>query len=66
MMDEQLEKSIKNNIKLRTYNGMHIMQLAICAVLIKFKNLKNAAYFCSSGKLSSAARDARYSSTEHN
>ena len=31
----------KNNIKLQTYNGMHIMQLGTCAVLIKFKNLKN-------------------------
>ena len=45
MMDEQLEKSIKNNIKLRTYNGMHITQLGTCAVLITFKNLKNTVYF---------------------
>ena len=47
MTDEQLVKSGKNNIKLRTYNGMHITQLGTCTVLIKFKNLKkkNAAYF---------------------
>ena len=45
MMEEQLEKSIRNNIKLKTYNGMHITQLGTCVVLIivqKFK--KNAAY----------------------
>ena len=43
------------------------MQLGTCAVLIKFKNLKKIMHiFCSSGKWSSAARDARYSSTQHN
>ena len=51
MMDEQLEKSMKNNIKLRTYNGMHITQYGMYAVLIKFKNVKKTpCIFCSSRK----------------
>ena len=37
---EQLKKSIKSNIKLKTYNGMQIEQLGMCVVTIKFKNLK--------------------------
>ena len=44
---------------------MHIMQLGTCVVLIKFKNLM-LHIFCSSGKWSGTARDARYSSTRHN
>ena len=35
---EQLKRSIKSNIKLKTYNGMQIEQLGMCAVTIKFKN----------------------------
>ena len=38
MPEEQLEGSIKGNIKLKTYNRTHITQLGTCAVLIKFKN----------------------------
>ena len=38
--EEQLKSSIKSNIKLKTYNGMHIEQLGTCTVTIKFKNLK--------------------------
>ena len=45
MTEEQLEKSIKNNIKLKTYKGMHITQLATCVVSIKFKNLKKCCIF---------------------
>ena len=37
---EQLKRSIKSNIKLKTYNGMQIEQLGMCAVTIKFKDLK--------------------------
>ena len=40
---DQLKKSVKGNIKLKTYNGTHIMQLGMCVVQIKFKNVtKNA------------------------
>ena len=35
---ETARKVFKNNIKLKTYNGMHIMQLGTCVILIKFKN----------------------------
>ena len=35
---EQLKRSIENNIKLKTYNGMQIEQLGTCTVTIKFKN----------------------------
>ena len=37
---EQLKRSIKSNIKLKTYNWMQIEQLGTCAVTIKFKDLK--------------------------
>ena len=40
MTEEQLKRSMKGNIKLKTYNGTHIMQLGTYAVLVKFKNLK--------------------------
>ena len=40
---EQLKKSIKNYIKLCTYNRTSIMQLGTCAVFIKFKNIRK---FC--------------------
>ena len=36
---DQLKRLVKGNIKLKTYNGTHIMQLDICAVQIKFKNV---------------------------
>ena len=42
---EQLKRSIKGNIKLKTYNGTHIQQLGMCAVTIKFKNLKKQCVF---------------------
>ena len=38
MSEEQLQGSIKGNIKLTTYNGTHITQLGTCTVSIKFKN----------------------------
>ena len=37
---EQLKRSIKSSIKLKTYDGMQIEQLGTCMVTIKFKNLK--------------------------
>ena len=37
---EQLKRSIKSNIKLKTCNGMEIEQLGMCVVTIKFKNFK--------------------------
>ena len=37
---EQLKRSIKSNIKLKTYNGMQIEQLGTCMATIKFKNFK--------------------------
>ena len=43
--EEQLKRSIKGNVKLKTYNGMHIMQLGTCAVHIKLKNLKKRCIF---------------------
>ena len=32
MTEKQLKRSIKCNIKLKTYNGTHIMQLGTCVV----------------------------------
>ena len=45
MSEEQLKRSVKGNIKLKTYNGMHITQLGNCAVHIKFKNVKKRCVF---------------------
>ena len=45
MSKEQLKKSVKGNIKLKTYNGMHITQLGTCEVHIKFKNVKKRCIF---------------------
>ena len=42
---EQLKSSIKNNIKLKTYNGMKIEQLGTCTAIIKFKNFKKKCVF---------------------
>ena len=42
---EQLKRSIKNNIKLKTYNGMQIEQLGMCMATIKFKNFKKKCVF---------------------
>ena len=67
MSEEQLKGSIKGNINLKTYNGIHITQLGTCTVSIKFKNLKKMmCIFCSSRKWPGAAGDARHSSTQHN
>ena len=38
--EEQLKRSLKGNIKLKTYNRTYIMQLGTCTVLVKFKNFK--------------------------
>ena len=45
MPEEQLKGSIKNNIKLKMYNGTYITQLGTCAVTIKFKNSKKHCVF---------------------
>ena len=42
---EQLKRSIKNNIKLKTYNGMQIEQLGMCMAIIKFKNFQKKCVF---------------------
>ena len=44
MSREQLKRSVKGNMKLKTYNHMHIMQLGTCTVHIKFKNVKKDVY----------------------
>ena len=45
MSNEQLKRSVKGNIRLKMYNGTHIMQLGMCAVQIKFKNIKKRCVF---------------------
>ena len=45
MGDEQLKRSVKGNIRLKMYNGTHIRQLGMCAVQIKFKNIKKRCVF---------------------
>ena len=45
MMEEHARKVYRNKVKLRRYNGMHIMQLGTCADLIKFKNLTKHCIF---------------------
>ena len=45
MSKEQLKRSVKGNIKVKTYNGMHIRQLGTCMVHIKFKNVKKRCIF---------------------
>ena len=45
MSDEQLKRSVKGNIRLKMYNGTHIMQLGMCAVQIKFKIIKKRCVF---------------------
>ena len=36
---------VKGNIKLKMYNGTHIMQLGMCMVQIKFKNITKRCMF---------------------
>ena len=43
--DEVLRKTIKSNIRLCTYHNTNITQLRMCAVLIKFKNVKKHCIF---------------------
>ena len=43
--EEQLQKSIKSHIRLRTYNETNITQLGMCMVVIKFKNIKKRCAF---------------------
>ena len=45
MSEEQLKRSVKGNIKLKMYNGTHIMQLGTCMVHVKFKNIKKRCVF---------------------
>ena len=45
MSNEQLKRSVKGNIRLKPYNGTHIMQLGMCMVQIKFKNIKKRCVF---------------------
>ena len=66
MPEEQLKCSIKSNIKLKTYNGTHITQLGICAVIIKFKKFKKMCILYSFRKWSGTAWDARHSGAKHN
>ena len=40
-----MKRLVKGNIKLKMYNGMHIMQLGTCTVQIKFKNIKKRCTF---------------------
>ena len=42
---EQIKKSIKNNIKLKTYNVTQIKQLGMCMATIKLKNFKKKCVF---------------------
>ena len=42
---DQLKRSVKGNIKLKMYNGTHIMQLGTCMVQIKFKNIMKRCTF---------------------
>ena len=65
--EEQLKKSIKSNIRLRTYNKTSIMQLGTCVVTSKLKNFKKrCVFFCSTRKWPSTTWDARHSSTSNN
>ena len=41
VMEDQLKRSIKGHIRLRTYNKTNITQLGTSTVVIKFKNIKN-------------------------
>ena len=45
MSKEQLKRSVKGNIKLKMYNGMHITKLGRCSVHIKLKKLKKRCVF---------------------
>ena len=45
MSKEELKRLVKGNIKLKTYSGMHIMQLGLCAVHIKLKTVKKRCIF---------------------
>ena len=40
VIEEQLKRTIKGHIRLRTYNKTNITQLGMCTVVIKFKNIK--------------------------
>ena len=42
---QQFKRSIKSNIKLKTYNRKQIEQLGMCTVNIKFKNFKKQCVF---------------------
>ena len=59
----KLKKTVKGQIKLRTYNKTVKTQLGTCVVTIRFKDMKKRCVFCSSWKQPSAAGDARQSST---
>ena len=43
--EDELRKTIKGHIKLRTYNKTVTTQLGTCAVMINFKNIKNRCVF---------------------
>ena len=45
MREEQLKRSVKGNTRVKRYNGTHITQLGMCAVKIKFKNIKKRCMF---------------------
>ena len=62
VMEAELMKTIKNHIKLKTYNKTVIAQLGMCMVIINYKDNKKKCEFCSSQEWSGAAGYARYSS----
>ena len=43
--EDELQKTIKGHIKLRTYNKTIITQLGTCTVTIKFKDIKKKCVF---------------------
>ena len=65
--EDQLKRSVKGNIKLKTYNGTHIMQLGTCVVQIKFKNImKRCTFFVVPGNGQALLGIARHCSTQLN
>ena len=67
MSEEQLKRSVKGNIKLKTYNSTHITQLGTCVVHIKLKKCKEKMHIlCSFRKWTGISRDARHGSAQYN
>ena len=45
LQKQQLQKTIKSYMRLRMYNKTNITQLGMCAVVIKFRNIKKSCVF---------------------